>query len=177
MDARPRCVYKSLEKQPALESKGMSTRLPCIAVSLLSLCGCAATPAPAQTSPATNAADEQAVLQLEHDWCEAFRTGNADAVARIEDDDYVLTTSRAELSTKADDIAEIRAHTIEYSKYENREQQVRLYGDTAVVTGVADLEGISGDKPFRMNLRFTDTLLRRGAQWKAVAAQLTKIHD
>lgn len=159
----------------------MSMRLPCfaVAVAVLSLCSCAAAPAPAPTPtpPANNAADEQAVLQLERDWCEAFRSGNADTVARIEDDSYVFTNSRAELSTKADDVGEIRARSVEYSKFESREQQVRLYGDTAVVTGITALEGVSGDKPFKLDVRFTDTLLRHGTEWKAVAAQVTKIED
>jgi len=121
--------------------------------------------------------EDVAILRVEQTWCEAFRTNNADTIAAIEDEDYTLTNSRAEVSTRADDIVQAKAHAIEYSKFYSHDQNVRLYGDTAIVTGITSLEGISGDKPFKLDLRFTDILVRRDGKWKAVAGHVTRVEE
>ena len=144
---------------------------------LATLSACAAAPSSPTVPAAVSSEDEKAVLQLEQAWCEAFRTNDADAIARIEDEGYTLTNSRAEISTRTDDIVEAKEHAIEYSKFYNHEQSVRLYGDTAVVTGITSLEGVSGDKPFKLDVRFTDTLVRRNGGWKAVAGHVTKLEN
>ena len=144
---------------------------------LASLSACATTPS-SPTVPTTGSPeDEKAVLQLEQAWCEAFRTNDVEAIARIEDEGYTLTNSRAELSTRMDDIVEAKEHAIEYSKFYNHEQSVRLYDDTAIVTGITSLEGVSGDKPFKLDVRFTDILVRRNGEWKAVAGHVTRIDN
>lgn len=148
-----------------------------IALCLLTLGACAAAPPTPDVATAASPQDEQAILQVEQNWCEAFRANNADTIALIEDEGYTLTNSRAGLSTRADDIVEARDHAIEYSKFYNHDQSVRLYGDTAIVNGVTSLEGVSGDKPFKLEVRFTDILVRRSGEWKAVAKHATKIEN
>ena len=144
---------------------------------LVTLSACATAPSSPTVQAAASPEDEKAVLQLEQAWCEAFRTNDADTIARIEDEGYTLTNSRAELSTRTDDIVEAKEHAIEYGKFYNHEQSVRLYGDTAIVTGITSLEGVSGDKPFKLDVRFTDTLVRRNGEWKAVAGHVTKVEN
>lgn len=153
-----------------------NTSLPAL-LCLATLSACATAPPSPSAPAATSPEDEKAVLQLEQAWCEAFRTNDAEAIARIEDEGYTLTNSRAELSTRTDDIVEAKEHAIEYSKFYNHEQSVRLYGDTAIVTGITSLEGVSGDKPFKLDVRFTDILVRRNGEWKAVAGHVTRIDN
>jgi ketosteroid isomerase-like protein len=144
------------------------------AAGLLALCACAGAPT-APPRPPASPADGDAVLRLEQDWCEAFLKGDAEGVARIEDDGYVYTNIHAEPGGKADDLAQIRNRSVEYSRYENREQNVRLDADTITVTGVTALEGVSGDIPLKMEVRFTDTFAWRGGAWKATARQVARI--
>jgi ketosteroid isomerase-like protein len=142
-------------------------------ITLAALCACADTPsADAVAAAPASEADGQAVLRLEQDWCEAFRTGNADGVARIEDDRYAYTGIDNEPGTKTDDLAQIRNRSIEYSRYQNRDQAVRLDGARVIVTGITSLEGVNGDRPFKMDVRFTDTFARRGGTWKATTRQV-----
>ncbi len=145
---------------------------------LAALSSCAVPPAipPAATAEAAAAPeDERAILQIEQDWCEAFRTGNAEAIASIEDEAYTLTNSHAELSTREDDLVEVKTHAVEYSSFYKHDQKVRLYGDTAIVSGITSLEGVSGDKPFTLEVRFTDIFVRRNGAWKAVAGHITRL--
>jgi ketosteroid isomerase-like protein len=133
----------------------------------------AAVPAAASTSDAATAT--AALLQLEHDWRTACRDGDSATVARIEDERYVRTDEQGDASTRADDLGEIEAHSIVYSQLENRDEAVSLSGDTAVVTGITALEGVAGDRPFKLELRFTDTFVRRGDGWKLLSTQLQRM--
>lgn len=158
------------------EHQMRNTSLP-IALCLVALSACAAAPPTPITATAANPKDEKAILQVEQNWREALRTNNADTIAAIEDEGYTLTNSHADLRTRSDDIVEAKAHAIEYSQFYNHEQNVRLYGDTAIVTGITSVEGVSGDKPFKLDVRFTDILVRRNGEWKAVAGHVTKVED
>ena len=131
--------------------------------------------ATAQAIAAPPANDEQALMQLEDRLSEAFRTGDVDTVARIEDERYTLTNSRALVSHRADDIAELKARDPRYDEFRTHDMKVRLYGDTAIVIGIVSLKGTSGGKPFDADMRFTDTFVRRDGEWRIVAAQVTKI--
>ena len=132
-------------------------------------------PPPAAAPPVDTTALTATLLQLEQDWCEARRNGNAATVARIEDESFARTDAAGLVSHRADDLGEIEQRTKEYSRLENREQQVQLRGDSAIVTGISLLEGYAGDKPFKLAVRFTDTFVRRAGAWRAVTEQLTPL--
>jgi len=125
--------------------------------------------APAATS------DEQEIRRVEHALCEAFRTGDVAAIGRLEDETYTLTNTHAEVSTRADDITDAKKGEIRYSEFRNHDQSVRLYGDAAIVLGITSLKGTSAGKTFELDVRFTDTYVRRADGWKIAASQATRI--
>ena len=53
---------------------------------------------------------------------------------------------------------------------------IRLYGDTAIVTGRTKAT-VSGEAPQTVTLRFTDAFVRRDGRWVAVASHATRITD
>ncbi len=137
---------------------------------LLLLTACAAqppAPAPAPLDPVVSAT----LLELEQAWCVATLAGDSAAVAQIEDAGFVRTDAQGNAVGREDELKDLEAHSVEYSGCENREPSVRVDGDTAVVSGVRLLEGVSGDVPFKRMLRFSDTFVRRPDGWKAVKAQ------
>lgn len=138
---------------------------------LLLLAGCAAqSPVPAPAPPPPDPTANAALLELEQAWCVATLTGDSAAVARIEEQGFVRTDAQGNAVGREDELKELEAHSVEYSGCENREPSVHVDGDTAVVSGVRLLEGVSGDVPFKRLLRFSDTFVRRPDGWKAVKA-------
>ena len=127
----------------------------------------------AASPPAAN--DEEEIRRVEHALCEAFRTGDADTIARLEDETYTLTNTHAEVSTRADDIADAKKGEIRYSEFRNHDTTVRLYGDAAIVLGITSIKGTSAGKAFELDVRFTDTYVRRVGGWKLAASQATRI--
>jgi ketosteroid isomerase-like protein len=124
---------------------------------------------------ASPASDEQTLMQLEDRLSEAFRTGDVETVAKIEDEGYTLTNSRALVSRRADDIAEVTKGDPRYDEFRTHDMKVTLYGDTAIVIGVVSLKGTSAGEAFDADMRFTDTFVRRNGEWRIVAAQVTRI--
>jgi ketosteroid isomerase-like protein len=121
------------------------------------------------------AADEQELKRVESALCEAFRTNDAATVARLLDETYTLTNTRAVVSTRADDIAEVKNGENQYSEFRNHDTATRLYGDTAVIIGITSIKGVAGGKPFELDVRFTDTYVRRADGWKLAAGHVTRI--
>jgi ketosteroid isomerase-like protein len=130
---------------------------------------------PLAAAPSAPAGDEAAIRDVERALCEAFRTGNAQTIARLEDETYTLTNTHAEVSTRADDIADAKKGDIKYSEFRNHDTTVRLYGDAAIVLGITSLQGTSAGKPFALDVRFTDTYVRRADGWKIAASHATRI--
>jgi uncharacterized protein (TIGR02246 family) len=123
---------------------------------------------------AAPADDERAIRKVEAALCDALRTGDAAAIATLEDATYTLTNSKSEVTTRADDIADAK-RGVRYDEFRNHDQNVRLYGDAAIVLGVTSVKGTSGGKAFAADFRFTDTYVRRGDGWKIAASHATRI--
>ena len=119
--------------------------------------------------------DEQAIRNVEKTLCEAIRAGDADTISRLEDETYTLTTSRGEVTTRADDIADAKKGTVRYSEFRNHDSKIRLYGDAAIVTGITSLAGESAGKPFALDVAFTDTYVRRAEGWKIAASHASRL--
>ena len=118
--------------------------------------------------------DEREIRKIEAALCDALRTGDAAAIAKLEDETYTLTNSKSEVTARADDIADAKKG-VRYDEFRNHDQTVRLYGDAAIVLGVTPVKGSAGGKPFVADFKFTDTYVRRADGWKIAASHATRI--
>jgi ketosteroid isomerase-like protein len=118
--------------------------------------------------------DEAEVLAVAREWMDAYRHNDAAALDRILANDYMLTDSRGNHTTKPDDLASARAGSVHYDVYDASDLRVRLYGDTAILTGKNRLRGTSEGRPFEVEVTFTDTLARIDGRWRAVAAHVSR---
>lgn len=125
---------------------------------------------PAAASPTD---DQKAVAALDTEYQAAVKRNDADAMARILDDNFVLVTGKGKVFTKTDLLQSARNKD---SIYEHQEedagtQTVRVWGDTAVVTALLWLKGTSGGQAFDRRLWFSDTYVRTAKGWHYVFGQ------
>jgi Domain of unknown function (DUF4440) len=119
---------------------------------------------------------ENDVLQFERDACKAFLDADPAALERVLTADFTLTLSNGEISTRADEIGELRSGKVHYDVFENYDMKVRLYGDnTAVVLGKTHVKGASEGKPFDRVVQFTDTLIQRDGRWQLAAGHVSRL--
>ena len=119
---------------------------------------------------------EKDVLQFERDACKAFLDANVAALERVLTSDFTLTLSNGEVSTRADEINELRSGKVHYDVFENYDMLARLYGnDTAVVLGKTRVKGTADGKPFDRIVQFTDTLVKRDDRWRLAAGHVSQL--
>jgi uncharacterized protein (TIGR02246 family) len=124
---------------------------------------------------AAASSSEQAVRQLFDGLVSSYAKNDAAVPARILADDFTFTTPFGELMTKAQRLAEIKPGGIQFDSYTADDVNVRVYGDTAVVTNRASLTGKRGDQDLSGQYRVTSVFVKKGGNWQLVAAQSTRI--
>jgi len=117
----------------------------------------------------------QEVLQFERDACKAFLDADPVALERVLTPDFTLTLSNGEVSTRGNEIDELRNGKVHYDVFENYDMKARLYDDTAVVVGKTRVKGTADGKPFDRVVQFTDTLIKRGGRWQLAAGHVSRI--
>ncbi len=117
--------------------------------------------------------DEKAVADLDTRYQAAFKINDADTIAKILHDKFVLVTGSGSVFSKADLIksAQNRASVYEKQDEEPGSQIVRVWGDTAIVTAKLWLAGKTGEKAFNYKLWFSDTYVRTSDGWKCAFGQ------
>ena len=119
---------------------------------------------------------EKEVLQFEHDACKAFLDADPAALEHVLTADFTLTLSNGDVSTRADEINELRSGKVHYDVFENYDMIARLYGDNmAVVLGKTRVKGTSEGKAFDHVVQFTDTLVKRDGRWQLAAGHVSAL--
>jgi hypothetical protein len=119
---------------------------------------------------------EQEVLQFERDACKPFVDADVAGLERVLTADFTLTNSNGEVSTRADEINELRSEKVHYDLFENYDMNARIYGDNlAVVLGKTRVKGNAEGKPFDRIVQFTDTLIKRDGRWQVAAGHVSRI--
>ncbi len=122
-----------------------------------------------QAKPKTD--DAAIVAALDKEYQAAVKKNDAEIMDRILADDFVLVTGLGKTYSKADLLAEARGQRTTYDRQEDSEQQVRVWGDTAVVTALLWAKGTEDGKAFEYKLWFSDTYVRTPEGWRYVLAQ------
>lgn len=133
------------------------------------------TPSPsastAMTAETSSVANQ--LMQIENNWAKAALTKDKQRLSQIEAPDYQFTAPDGTMRNQQQDIASLDNST--YTEFTNRDMNVRVYGDTAVVTGMTQLKGTENGKDISGDYRFTDVFVKRDGKWQAVNTEATKM--
>ena len=128
--------------------------------------------APAWSKEAGKQGGEQAVLKVEREWSDAAARGDAEALNRIVSNEYIDTTGDGKINNKAQYVENAKAGAGIFA-IQSSGQQVRVYGDTAVVTGQHTLNSTSGGPS--LAFRYTSVYVNREGRWQPVASHVSPI--
>ena len=118
---------------------------------------------------------EQQLKQMEDDWQKATRTKDAALLKRIIAEDWVATDDKGKALNREQYISQTTSNTDVVQSNENTDMQVRVYGNTAVVTGGLTEKGTRKGTAYTDTYRWTDVFVKRGGQWQAVVSQWVKV--
>ena len=112
---------------------------------------------------------EKEILALEDRRYAAMTTNDLDALAAMFHDDLVYTHSSAVVDDKASYLEALRSGKTRYKSAKRFEERVRFAGDTALVTGRAEMEAEINGNPKSLRLRFLNVWMKTPAGWKFLA--------
>ena len=129
---------------------------------------------PQGTSAAPAAAIEE-IKALEEARNQALLKGDVATLERMTSDDYTFVTLRGEMRTKAEILKGFASGSFKYDSRQIFGLNVRVYGDTAVVTGRSMQKGEENGKDYSGAYWFTRVYVKQKGRWVTVALQTTLI--
>jgi ketosteroid isomerase-like protein len=118
---------------------------------------------------------EDSVRAVELSRGQALLRADTAALSRMVADDFLEISRLGQLRTKADNIRDIASGTLHLTSVKYDSLAVRIYGDVAVLTGIADNTGTFRGFPFSGKIRYMRIFVRRDGRWQAVAMQQTPL--
>ena len=139
----------------------------------LALSGLAWTPqAPTQTA---EAADIHELERLETVWNLAHEQGDADALDALWADDLEVAVPHMLLMTKAGALSFARSGRMKFLSYQTSEIRVRVYGNTAVVSGRLQRTRSVNGREISDDWRFTKVYVREAHKWRVVSFHASEV--
>jgi ketosteroid isomerase-like protein len=140
------------------------------------VCACTAM-ALAQTGmPTANGPSvSQTIRQLEHDWVDAEKAGDAKRLNEIIADDWVGIFYDGSKYTKQDVFAELKSGKSKLESLEFGPMEVKVLGDVAVVQGSDSEKSMAKGKDTSGRWVWMDVFVKRNGKWMAVRSQSAKI--
>jgi ketosteroid isomerase-like protein len=118
---------------------------------------------------------EQQLKQTEDDWQKAIKNKEAAALKRIIAADWVATDDKGKILNREQYLSQTTSNPDVIESNENFDMQVRVYGNTAVVTGGLTERGTRTGTAYLDTYRWTDVFVKRGGRWQAVVSQWAKV--
>ena len=132
------------------------------------------------TASAISAADRAAsggpsgvLIALEQKWVAALLRSDTKTLTALWAQTYVDTDETGHRSDKAEVLRVLKSGALKLRKLQLSDMKAYVYGDAAVVTGASAQDGDFEGQPLAGKIVFTDTFVRDGDTWKAVASQRT----
>ena len=127
-----------------------------------------------QTSTSPNP-DEDSVRKIEDEFAAAYGRNDADALDRLWAADYTFVNPAGQVLTKAQRLAMLRSGELKIEGYSRDEENIRVYGTTAVVTYRSTVKAQRNGTDISSQRRVITVLVKRDGRWQAVAQQSTAI--
>jgi ketosteroid isomerase-like protein len=118
---------------------------------------------------------EQTIMQMEREWRTLTVKKDIAGLKRIIADNFVGIESSGRIIDKTQTINDVASGDIDVQSDSPEDMKVRIYGDTAVVTGRLSIKGKKKEENYGLQLLFTDTWVKRDGQWQLVNYQTTQI--
>jgi hypothetical protein len=110
---------------------------------------------------------EEQLIELDRAWTFAELKGDKKAAGAMIADDFVGTTQRGEIQSKAEYVASVTANadTVKADDY-----KITVYGNMAVMTHRSKVEGVRN-----IQFRSTHVWVKRGGKWQIIAHHGSRI--
>ena len=125
--------------------------------------------------PATAQNAEQEVRKAESDRFAAMLKGDLAALERLLAPELIYTHGDGRVVDKAAFIADLKTGDFKYVSIDAVNPKVRVFGDTAIVNGVAGMSVVNKGAPAKIRIVYSTTQLRRNGAWQMISWHATRL--
>lgn len=123
----------------------------------------------------TTGAAVQEDLEAKRQYDDAQLKNDGEWFERMLAADYLAVLTDGSTLTKTRAVQELRLREITWDFVRAEDAHVRVYGDTAVVTGRFLGKGKYKGQPMKEDQRFTSVWIKRNGRWQAIAEHFTSM--
>jgi ketosteroid isomerase-like protein len=120
-------------------------------------------------------AEESRVSGLEHSWDQAVRLHDSKALGALMASELIYIAQDGAVMNKASYMETVKSSREHFAHVTTESMQVRIYGRSAIATGIYLESGTNNGKSFTRKERFIDTWVNRDGSWVCIASQSTLI--
>jgi ketosteroid isomerase-like protein len=118
--------------------------------------------------------EREQIVELEKEWRQAALSDDVPTMDKLLSEDYLGITASGEVLTKAQQLDHMRTHEVMLTKLETSELKIKLVGNVAIVTSLAQVDGTSDGEPLRGAFRYTRVYQRLvNGTWKVTNFEVT----
>ena len=118
------------------------------------------------------------IEQLEEAWRNATLKSDTVAMGALLANDYIAITASGTLQNKDEALVSLRARRVHITSLDVSDRKVRFYGQTAVVTSLAEVQGTTTDGDISGAFRYTRVYVRDAqGRWKIVSFEASPIRQ
>jgi ketosteroid isomerase-like protein len=117
---------------------------------------------------------EEELLKLEKEFARAIVKNDAEAIRQFLADDWVIIDADGGIIEKARFLGVVESGALTHEMMESDDVEVRIYGDSAVVSGLTRTKGKFMGQDFSTQERATDVFVMQNGRWQCVFSQLTR---
>ena len=107
----------------------------------------------------------------------AETTADLTALNNLFTDDFTYVHSTGAIESKAQFMDAVKTKRRQYHTIDLEDVQVRVRGDTAILTGRTNIKMAIGTRDVSLRLRFTTVCVAQGGKWQMAAWQSTPIAE
>jgi ketosteroid isomerase-like protein len=115
------------------------------------------------------------IVALERQWQKAALSDDVATMDKLLSDDYLGITASGVVLTKSQQLDRMRERKFTLTKLDPSEVKIKLIGNIAIVTSLAQVEGTTGDESLHGAYRYTRVYQRMsGGVWKVTNFEVTQ---
>jgi ketosteroid isomerase-like protein len=116
------------------------------------------------------------IEELEQQWRQAQLADDIPAMDKLLSEDFLGITSSGQVVTKAQQLDRMKTRSLMITKLEMSDLKIKLIGQIAVVTSLANIEGTNDGKPLVGSFRYTRVYQKLpSGTWKITNFEATRI--
>jgi len=117
---------------------------------------------------------EEELLRVEKEFAEAIVKNDLEGIERLVADDWIIIGPDGEIVERSRFFEVIKSGAMTHDTMESEDFRIRVYADSAVVTGITRTKGKFMGQEFSTEERATDVFVKCDGRWQCVLTHLTR---